>query len=496
MTVLTEANRPPTSTGRPAPRVTSAASRARRAATGPTPPPPAPPVAAAVARGWRDDAAADAGAGVGAGAAPAREPLGRRFGVHLGGVGLANLADGVIVAGLPLIAVSLTRSPGQVSLLSVAVWLPWLLLGLIAGVVIDRQDRRVVQLVGMTGRVVALAGLAVLAFTDQLSIGWLVALAFVYGVTEVFVDLAASSMVPDLVPRSRLSAANGRVLGAQQALSTFAGAPLGGLLVVLGAGWVAGVPAALCFAFVLLIGFGLRGSYRAPAAPTAPVAGGAPAASDVAPVAAVRRSVRSDVVEGAGLLWRHPVLRPILLSSSVTNMANTAYFAVFVLWVVGAESRVGLQPQHFPLLLTFLAVGAVLSTLLVERLQRVLPEIRLMQVSWLVNASMLLVPVIWPSALAIAVAMFVLGFTNTIGNVIGQTVRQRLVPRHLLGRVGGASRTIGYGLMPVGALLGGLVGESFGLATVFVAAAVLCLLMVLYVMSRVSQALVARHELP
>lgn len=416
----------------------------------------------------------------GTGAAP--EPLGGRFAVHLGGVGLANLADGIVAAGLPLVAVTFTRSPSLISLLTVAVWLPWLLLGLLAGVLVDRQDRRVVQLVGMGARALVLAGLAVLALSDRLSVGALIALAFAYGVTEVFVDLAAASIVPDLVPRSRLSAANGRVLGAQQVLSTFAGAPVGGLLVVLGAGWVAGVPAALCLAFVLLIGLGLRGSYRA-----------TPAHDDTG---TQTPHVRREIMEGLRFLWRHPVLRPLLVSSGITNMANTAYFAVFVLWAVGPGSVVGLEPQHYPLLLALLAVGAVIGSLVVERLQRYVVEIRLMQVCWLVNAMTLLVPVVWPTPWAIGLAMGVLGFTNTMGNVVSQTVRQRLVPAHLLGRVGGAGRTLGYGLMPVGGLLGGLVAETLGLATVFVGAAVVCVLITLWVMTRVGQRDVDALEVP
>ena len=75
---------------------------------------------------------------------------------------------------------------------------------------------------------------------------------------------------------------------------------------------------------------------------------------------------------------------------------------------------------------------------------------------------------------AIAVAMFFLGFLNTNGNVISQSMRQRMVAPGMLGRVGGASRTLGYGLMPLGALLGGFVAEQWGLPAVFVGATVVC----------------------
>jgi MFS family permease len=404
-------------------------------------------------------------------------PLGRPFGVHLGGVGVANLADGIMAAGIPLIAVSLTRSPGEISMLQVALWTPWLLLGLVAGVLVDRVDRRQVQLIAMGVRTVLLVGLTWVTITDQLSIWLLVAFALGYGMTEVFIDVAASAIVPALAPRSRLSAANGRVLAIQQIGGTFVGAPVGAALLVVGAGWVVGVPAALGIAFVLLIGLGLRGR-RFVVERDAPV------------------SIRADIGDGLRFLWHHPVLRPNLVAGGLMNMANTGYFAVFVLFVVGAGSAVGLRPEHYPLLSIALPVGAVLGSVLTERLTTRIAEVPTMYVCWALNSALLLVPVLSPTPAAITAAMFGLGLTNTIGNVISQTIRQRLVPSQLLGRVGGAGRMVGYGLMPVGALLGGQLAEAFGLVPVFVGAALVCLVAVAWVATQVNQSLVDSLDQP
>lgn len=413
----------------------------------------------------------------GAGEGP--EPLGRRFHVHLGGVGLANLADGIVVGGLPLVAITLTRSPAEISLLQAVFWLPWLLLGVLAGVVVDRLDRRHVQLVGTGVRLVVLAALAWLAFADRLTMPLLVAAVAAYGVTQVFIDLAGSSIIPQLAPRSRLSAANGRVMGMEQATNTFLGAPVGGFLLVLGSGWVFGVPLALGLAFLLLIGLGLRGDYRAQAEPGAQE----PAATRLA-----------HVLEGIRLQLAHPVLRPLVIGSSTLNFASTGYFAVFVLWMVGPGSRVGLEPHEFPVVLAVLAVGAVTGAVVAERLLRHVSEVRLLLLCWMLNSALLIVPVLLPDPRAVAAACFVVGLTNMVGNVVGRTLRQRLVPAHKLGRVGGAGGMIGYGLMPLGAVLGGVVGEVWGLAAVFTGAVVLSLLVVAYVASAVDDALVARHE--
>ncbi len=93
---------------------------------------------------------------------------------------------------------------------------------------------------------------------------------------------------------------------------------------------------------------------------------------------------------------------------------------------------------------------------------------------------LLLVPVFWPNGWAVAAAVTLVGITNTIGNVVSQSLRQRLVPGALLGRIGGASRTLGFGLMPVGALLGGLVAERAGLPATFLAAVALSLAACVY----------------
>lgn len=402
------------------------------------------------------------------------EPLDARFRTHVGSVFVANLADGILLAAIPLIAITLTRSPAAISMLQVAFWLPWLLLGLAAGVVVDRVDRNRLRMLWMGIRVVLVAGLTIAALTDRLSIGLLIAVVGGYGLTQVFIDLAGATMVPALAPRARWSAANGRVMAAEQLGNTFIGAPLGGFLVVLGAGWAFGLPVALGILFIVICFVGIRGDFRPERdAATRPV---------------------QELREGLTFLIKHPVLRAVLVSGGVMNMANAGYFAVFVLWVVGPESTVGLAAAHYPLLLATLAVGALVGAVTAERLTRRFAEVPVMLTVWGLNTALLLVPVLVPHPAAIAAAFFLVGYTNMVGNVVGQTVRQRLVPSRLLGRTGGASRTLGYGLMPLGALLGGLVGEVWGLQPVFIGAVVVAFLGLAYPLLTVRQRMVDELE--
>jgi MFS family permease len=391
-----------------------------------------------------------------------RQGLGRPFAAQLTSTGLANLGDGVLGTLAPLVALSLTTSPLQISLLSAATWLPWLLFGIAAGVVIDRVDRRRAQVVALSVRAVVLATGAALGFTGALTMPLLVCLVLAYGVTEVFADLGATSIVPDLVPPDRFSAANGRVIAVQQVANAFLGAPLAGVLVVLGAGIGFGTSAALAALAAVVLVVGLRGSFRPRA------------------VAGSPESARGQVREGLAFLVRHPVMRPLVIAGSVLNFASTAYFAVFVLWAVGPTSAMRLTESQYPLVMLGFALGAVAGSFLAEPVQRWLGVMPTILGTLVASVLLLLVPVFWPDGWAVAAAVTLVGITNTIGNVVSQSLRQRLVPGALLGRVGGASRTLGFGLMPVGALLGGVVAERAGLPVTFLAAVGLSLAACLY----------------
>lgn len=417
-----------------------------------------------------------------------RRSLGRPFAAQLTSTGLANLGDGVLGTLAPLVALTLTTSPAQISLLQAAAWLPWLVLGIVAGAVVDRLDRRTVQVVSLLVRATLLATGAWLAATDRLSMTSLLVLVLVYGVTEVFADLGATAIVPALVPRDRLSAANGRILGVQQVANAFVGAPLAGALLAIGAGVAFGTSAGLAALAAVVLAVGLRGRFRAEATSTRTTA--QPTSS---PARALRAGL-GQVREGLAFLLHHPVLRPLTITSAVLNMASTAYFAVFVLWAVGPGSPMGLTPQQFPLLTLGLAAGAVVGSLLAEKVQNRFGEMPTLVTTLTVNVLLLLVPLLWPSGWAVAGALTVVGFLNTIGNVVSMSLRQRISPSAMLGRIGGAGRTLSYGLMPVGALVGGLVAERWGLPTTFVGAVVVSLVACGYVAARVRTSTVRDAE--
>ncbi|MEO9248747.1 MFS transporter [Citricoccus nitrophenolicus] len=438
--------------------------------------------------------------------APPQERLGHPFHMHLSSVALSNLVDGMVLVGVPLLAVSLTRSPQEIAWLSTLFWLPWLLFGLASGVLVDRLDRRAVRLAATTGRVVLLGAVAVLAATGYLSLALLVVAMGLYGLTQVLVDLSARAIVPQLVPASRLAAANGRTMAAERVFDDFIGRPLGGLLVVAGAGWLFGAAAAVGVTVVLLLALGLTGPFRpgdalpgAAAGPegstesgqetepsgTAAQPSGTQAESAKAPAGVVPAEPAGawrEVRQGLGFLVGHRVLRPVAIMASAANLAMAAYLSVFILWVVGPGSAVGLTADQYPPTMVVMAAGAILATVVIEPLKNRLPEVPLMLTGWMAQVPLLVLPVLWPRLDVLLAAWFLSGFCNMTGNVLAMTLMQQLTPNHLLGRVNGATSTLAFGLMPLGALAGGFVGERLGLPVVFLGAAAVLGLAVLYAM--------------
>ncbi|GAA3695766.1 MFS transporter [Nonomuraea antimicrobica] len=381
--------------------------------------------------------------------------LGRSFAFLWSSTALSNLADGVLKVGAPLLAVSMTRSPALVSLVGAAATLPWLVLALHAGALADRADRRRIMVRANLVRAAILGTATLLAALGLLNLWLLLAAVLLAGVSEVFADLSAQSILPMAVRTNDLTRANGRVSTAQMIGNDFVGAPVAGLLVVSLPAALYGAPA-LLYALAGLLLLGMRGAYRVDGPRE-------------------RRPMRAEIAEALRYLWSHRVLRSLAITAGLLNFANSAYFAVFVLWAVGDGSAIGLAPGEYGLMTTAFAVGAVLGSLLSGRAAAWFGEFRALLGNWLLSSLLLLVPVLVPSPWTLYPTAVLWGLIGAAGNVLVISARQRLIPPELLGRVNSAYRLVGMGGMPIGAALGGVVAEFAGLAAVLVGATGVCL---------------------
>lgn len=365
---------------------------------------------------------------------------------------LSNLADGVFQVALPLLALRLTRSPAAIAGVSLASRLPWLLFALQAGALADRLDRRRTMLHVDLARVALIGGLAVVVVVghEQLTVLYLV--AFALGIGETLFDTAAQSILPMVVDKADLPKANGRLYAIEILANEFVGPPLGGLLAGTAIA-LAFAGSAACYAVAAVALFTLRGSFRPRRGPADGEAGGP-------------TRLRTDIVEGLRYLWGHRVLRTLAFMTGVGNLCNMAAHAVLPLYAV-APGPMGLSEAGFGLLLAAAAAGMVAGSFLTPMLERRLGRSRLLAVSVVGMAVVSAAPLlVHPVRVGAVQAIASLSFMSW--NIIAVSLRQRIVPDRLLGRVNASYRLLAWGSLPIGAALGGLLADLFGIRIVFV----------------------------
>jgi MFS family permease len=191
-----------------------------------------------------------------------------------------------------------------------------------------------------------------------------------------------------------------------------------------------------------------------------------------------RTRITTDIAEGMRYLWRHRVLRTLAIMVGVMNLASSATQAIFVLYAV-APGPMGLSEPLFGVLITAFAIGSLAGSLLAERAERRVGRQAILLLAIVVSAITLAVPGFTAHPILVGASFVVSGAFMVMWNVITVSLRQRIVPDALLGRVNSAYRLFAWGTQPLGALLGGVIGQVFGLPAVFVFAGALVLVLFL-----------------
>nr|WP_253865557.1 MFS transporter [Prauserella halophila] len=374
--------------------------------------------------------------------APARRGLPLLLGANLA----ANLGDGIAKVAFPLLAATVTRDPVLIAGLSAAQFLPWLLLAVLAGALLDRVDRRKAIVLANTARAAAIGGMTVLVLTDSTSI-WLVYIgALVVGVAEVVADSAANVLIPSVVDQNGLSGANSKLQATEIVGQTFAGGPVGSLTFAVFAAFPFLLTSA-SFAIGAALLLALAGSFR-PQRSAASDAPDRPAAA-----------LRSDLADGMRWLIRDPVMWRLVVAAGGLALTSELAQAQLVLYALEDLSLSEAAFGVFGLVggLGGLA-GAAIASRLVDRFRG-----RYVLASAMAAAGAAFIAM-GNSAQPVASAVLFGVFAGAvvIANVLLATVRHRLVPGELLGRVLGVWRTVVWGMLPVGALFGGLLTTVLG----------------------------------
>jgi MFS family permease len=389
-------------------------------------------------------------------------PLGTRFARLWGAFTATNLADGLSLTAFPLLAVGLTDDARLVALVTVFRFIPFLLVGLPAGVLLDRFDRRRIAVLAQLGRASAVGLMAVAIAADRGSIALVVATAFAVGIGEVLTDGGLPALVRELVDRDQLEVANSRFSATQTVSNIFVGPPLGALLFEI----EPSAPFAL--SVVLFIGATILlsrvpGQFRAVVANVESADSEAGVDADVASDPAAGDSWLSRLVGeisvGLRYVWGHPVLRPMAFAVMAFSFVGQATNAVFVILVT---ERFGLGSLGFGALISLQGAMSVGMSLVVARFIGLVGHTGSMRFAVLTfTSSSLLFGVTTSVALAV-VASLIKGLGDPAWNVVTNTVRQRLVPDDVFGRMMTAYLFISWSMNPVGAFVGGLIAQRWG----------------------------------
>ncbi|MEV1170041.1 MFS transporter [Nonomuraea sp. NPDC049784] len=363
--------------------------------------------------------------------------------------GVTQMGTQVTVVALPLAAL-LTLDAGafQLGLLSAAQMLAFLLIGLPAGVWVDRARRRPILIWSDVARGVALLSIPVAAWLDVLTLPHLYVVALMLGVGTVFFDVAHMSFLPAIVPKERLERGNG-LLEVTRNVSLLAGPGVGGWAVAVFTAPIALLADAVSYLFSALLLSGVRAQEH--------------------PMRGERGLLRHEVAEGIKFVAGEPVLRRIAAGGALAMAANSVCTVGLPLYLI---KQLGVGSAQYGLLLSAAAVGSLVGAALVARVTARFGTGRTLYGS-AVLATLLYLPALatgpgW-RLLIFPVASSLFGVASSIFGIAQLSYRQRITPDHLLGRVNASMRFLMWGAVPLGGLAGGALGEWLGGHAVFAA---------------------------
>ncbi len=374
--------------------------------------------------------------------APSR--LGVAFRWLLASSWVTNLGDGIALAAGPLFVASLTDDAFLVALAATFHWLPPLLFAPLAGALTDRLNRRLIVTIVNGLRGVVLAALALAIVSDVASIGVVLVTLFVLSTAEVFADTTTQTLAPMLVQRGDLATANARVLTGLVTFNQLAGPPIGAALFAVGALWPFSAQACL-----VALGAVLVSRMRLP---------------DRARDPSRRPHLGRDIAEGVRWAARHPAVRTLVLTIFIFNITFGAAWSVLVLY---ATERLGLGDVGFGLITTVGALGGLLGTGLYGRITRWASLGDIMRIGLIIETLTHLALALTTSPWVALPVFFVFGAHAFVWGATSITVRQRVVPTELQGRVTGVNMVGTYGGLVLGSTIGGVLAQHLGITAPF-----------------------------
>lgn len=371
--------------------------------------------------------------------------LGTPFRWNLASSWVAQLGDGIALAAGPLLVASQTDDPRLIAAAAMVQQVPTLVLGLYAGAIADRVDRKRLVLAANVLRVLVLGLLVGTIVTGTISIGLLLLALLAVGTAEIFADTGWRAVLPSIVQPADLGVASARQMSGYLVANQMVGPAVGASLFAIGHAVPFGVQATAG-----LLAAALFARVAVPAV--------------VRPEGREPQHVGRDILDGLRWIRHHAPVRTLILVILVFNITWGAPWGVLVYW---AQRRLGVDEVGFGLLTTAAAVGGVLAVVGYDRLERRVPLGRLMKVCLVLEVLMHLVLALTTVPLVAYAVMVVFGAYAFVWGSLSNAVRQRATPQDLQGRVGSVywlGLTLG---LIAGQAVGGVLADRFGAAAPF-----------------------------
>ncbi|CAM5786122.1 MFS transporter [Cellulomonas persica] len=355
-----------------------------------------------------------------------------------------NLADGLVLAAGPLLVASRTEDAFLVALAATVQWLPPLVFGLWAGALTDRLDRRRLVITVDVVRALVVGLLATAVVLDAAPIALVLVALFLLGTAETFADNASQTLVPMLVERDDLAAANQRIQAGFLTINQMAAPPIGAAMFA-----AAQATPFATYGVLVLAGAVLVSRLQLPPHGRAKHE---------------RTHIRADIAEGVRWAWRHPAVRTLVLTIFIFNVTFGAAWSVLVLY---AQQRLGLGDVGFGVITTVQAVGGLLGTAMYGWLTRRVSLANLMRIGLIIETLTHLALALTTTAWVALVVFFVFGAHAFVWGTTSVTVRQRAVPTALQGRVGSVNLVGVFGGLVIGSGVGGVLAQHYGVTAPF-----------------------------
>ena len=374
---------------------------------------------------------------------------------------ISHFGSSITGIALPFVAITLLGAgPLEVAILNLADFLPFLLIGLLAGALVDRLPRRAVLIGGDLGRAALILTIPIAYLAGLLTLTQLIVVGFSVGVLTVFFDVAYQAYLPSLIGRKELVEGNSKLEFSRSAASLL-GPGLGGLLVEVLRAPVAMLVDAASF----LVSALFLTTIKDRAAPADSTIGETPLKGDSHTEKPARGAMRREIAEGLRFVFGHPVLRTIGAATATSNLFSSIGGAAFMLFAI---NELKMSPALIGAAFSLGSVGGLVASLVAGPLSRRFGVGRVIVATVALGGPFeFAVGLGSPGAdalnlLLIAAAGFAMGGSGTIYNINQVSLRQAITPEAMSGRMNATMRWFVWGTMPIGSIIGGIIGETLG----------------------------------